>query len=89
MNQSIHEEEEDEPFFFFFFFVEDFFLRRLPTLSLSIRPFLASRFTIPSSVFFCSFFFFRFVSRPTIFSMYEADSFDKTPPLEVLEPRLA
>ena len=62
-------------------------------LSLSIRTSLASRLTISSnssSVFFCAFFFLRWVSLPTIFSMYAADSFDSTPPLATvaIAPRL-
>ena len=66
------EEDEDEPFFVFVFFCflcldEDF--RAAFTLSLSMRPFLAKRRTIPSSVFFASFFFLRVESFSASFSM--------------------
>ena len=57
-----YDEDEDEPFFFFFFLEEDFFLMIPLALSLSIRPFLASRLTISFSVYFYSFLFLRLVS---------------------------
>ena len=60
------DDEEDEPFFFFFFLDDDF--RAAFTLSLSVRAFLAKRRTIPSSVFFASFFFLRFESFSAIAS---------------------
>ena len=75
--------------FFLFFFLEGFFLMIPLALSLSIRPFLASRLTISFSVFLCSFFFLRVVSLPTSFSMWAVDYFDSTPPFATLEPRLA
>ena len=89
-----YDEDEDEPFLFFFFsFLEDFFLMIPLALSLSIRPFLAgaSCLTVSFSVFFCSFFFLRLVSLPTIFSMHavHVGYFDSTPPLATLAPRLA
>ena len=48
------DDEEDELFFFFVFLYDDVFAAF--TLSLSMRPFSAKRRTIPSSVFFASFF---------------------------------
>lgn len=55
------DDKEDEPFFFFD--------GAAFTLSLSIRPFLARRRAMPSSVFFASFLFFRCEPFAASFSM--------------------
>ena len=66
--ESEYEDDgEDAPFLFSFFLDDDF--RAAFTLSLSMRPFLAKRRTILSSVFFASFFFLRFESFSASFVM--------------------